>query len=39
MSNSSAQGPEPVPHEAWYFIYTLVGILCVLIASWIIRTL
>ncbi len=34
-----AQGPEPVPHEAMYFIYTLVGILLTLVAGWVIKTL
>ena len=32
-------GPESVPHEAWYFIYTLVGILGLLILGWIFKTM
>jgi hypothetical protein len=39
MSDHSAQGPESVPHEAWYFIFTLVGILGVLIVGWIVKIL
>jgi len=37
MSDYGTQGPEPVPQEAWYFIYTLAGVLAVLIAGWIIK--
>ena len=39
MSDQGAQGPEPVPPQAWYFVYTLVGVLCTLVAGWIIRML
>lgn len=39
MSDHSAQGPEPVPPQAWYFLFTLVGLLGVLIAGWIVREL
>jgi hypothetical protein len=31
------QGPEPIPHQAWYFIYALVGLLAVLIVGWIVK--
>lgn len=37
MSDHSMQGPEPIPHQAWYFIYALVGLLAVLIVGWIIK--
>lgn len=39
MSDQSVHGPEPVPPQAWYFIFTLVGVLGVLIAGWIIKML
>jgi hypothetical protein len=39
MSESSTQGPEPVPPQAWYFVLTLIGILAALIAGWIIKEL
>jgi hypothetical protein len=37
MSDQQAQGPEPVPHEAWYFLYAVVGVLAVLIVGWIVK--
>ncbi len=37
MSDHGARGPEPVPPQAWYFIFGLVGVLGVLIAGWIIK--
>lgn len=37
MSDHQMQGPQPIPHEVWYFIYTLVGVLAVLVAGWIIK--
>jgi hypothetical protein len=37
MSDHSVQGPEPIPHEAWYFIFALVAVLGILIAGWIIK--
>lgn len=39
MSEMNARGPEPVPHEAIYFIYAVVGVLGLLIAAWIISML
>lgn len=29
--------PESIPHEAWYFLYGLVGVLAILITGWIIK--
>lgn len=37
MSDHSMQGPEPIPHEAWYFLYAIVGVLAILILGWIIK--
>ena len=37
MSDQGTQGPEPIPHEAWYFVFTLVGILALLIVGWVIK--
>lgn len=39
MSDQHVYGPEPVPHGVWYFIYTLVGVLGLLIAAWIVSML
>jgi hypothetical protein len=39
MTESNMHGPEPVPHEAFYFIYTIVGVLGILIAAWIVSML
>lgn len=37
MTEHDMQGPEPIPHEAVYFIFALVGLLAVLIVGWIIK--
>lgn len=37
MASHSTSGPEPVPHQAMYFIYTLIGILLAFIVGWIIK--
>ncbi len=39
MSNQHTYGPEPVPHEAWYFIFALLGVLGALITAWIVSML
>lgn len=39
MSEQNLHGPQPVPHEAMYFIYVLVGVLALLIAGWIYKTI
>lgn len=36
MSEHHIHGPEPVPHEAFYFVYAIVGVLALLIAAWIV---
>lgn len=37
MSEQSSSGPQPVPHQAMYFVYTIAGILGLLILGWIIK--
>jgi hypothetical protein len=37
MSEQNAYGPQPVPHQVWYFLYTLVAVLGLLIAGWILK--
>lgn len=39
MSENSAHGPQPIPHEAVYFLYALVGLLAILVAGWIVKML
>lgn len=39
MSDLHVRGPEDVPHEAMYFIYTVVGVLAILIGAWIVSML
>lgn len=39
MSERHVHGPEPVPHEAVYFVFALVGVLALLIAAWIVSLL
>lgn len=39
MSDHDIRGPEPIPHEAWYFLFALVGLLAVLVVGWIIKML
>lgn len=37
MSDHEPQGPQPIPHEAWYFLYGLIAVLALLIVGWIIK--
>lgn len=33
------RGPQPIPHGAVQFVFTLVGILALMIAAWIVKDL
>lgn len=37
MSDHHTHGPEPIPHQVWYFIYALIGVLALAILGWIIK--
>jgi|APLak6261659120_1056016.scaffolds.fasta_scaffold354924_1 hypothetical protein len=37
MSDENTYGPQPVPPQAWYFLYTLVAVLGLLVAGWILK--
>lgn len=39
MSEHEVHGPEPIPHGAVLFLYTLVGVLALLVAAWIVKML
>lgn len=39
MTENDMRGPEPIPHEAMYFVYVLVGVLALLVSLWIFRML
>jgi hypothetical protein len=37
MTDQNTHGPQPIPHQAWYFLYAMVAILGLLIAGWILK--